>query len=27
MIFIRNKYNIEFTDNDICYLIQHFSSK
>ena len=27
IIFIRNKYNIEFTDNDICYLIQHFSSK
>lgn len=27
IIFIRNKYNIEFTENDICYLIQHFSSK
>ena len=27
IIFIRNKYNIEFTDNDICYLLQHYSSK
>ena len=24
---LRNNENIEFTDNDICYLIQHFSSK
>lgn len=27
VIGIRNKYNIEFSDNDICYLIEHFSSK
>ncbi|MBE6072128.1 MAG: PRD domain-containing protein [Clostridium butyricum] len=27
IIGIRNKYNIEFSDNDICYLIEHFSSK
>lgn len=25
IVRIKNKYNIEFTDNDMCYLVQHFS--